>query len=182
MINSCNHMIINYVGYIISYYSVIVNTKIMYYADFCKYNQIWSVIYMYNSQQVAKIIKDTAKSKGVTLKVMLTEMNQDINLISRLASGQNVSYVTFARIADYLDCSVDYLLGRQTNISVSNVYNTSSVNSVGSANITTVQEAPENSENDEMTSQLLKWFKDLPYDRKIKVMNFVLTQKDEEID
>lgn len=137
---------------------------------------------MYDSQQIAKTIKDTAKSKGVTLKVMLKEMNQDINLISHLAKGRQVSYLTFSRIADYLDCSVDYLLGRQTNISVSNVYSTSSVNSVGSANITTVQEAPENSENDEMTSQLLKWFKSLPYDRKIKVMNFVLTQKDEEID
>lgn len=137
---------------------------------------------MYNSQQVAKVIKDTARIKGVTLKAMLSDIGQNINLINQLASGQNVSYVTFARIADYLDCSVDYLLGRQTNISVSNVYSTSSVNSVGSANITTVQEAPENSENDEMTSQLLKWFKSLPYDRKIKVMNFVLTQKDEEID
>ena len=137
---------------------------------------------MYNSQQVAKIIKDTARIKGVTLKAMLSDIGQNINLINQLASGQNVSYVTFARIADYLDCSVDYLLGRQTNINVSNVYSTSSVNSVGSANITTVQESPENSEYDEMTSQLLKWFKDLPYDRKIKVMNFVLTQKGDKID
>lgn len=46
------------------------------------------------------------------MKVMLDELNLGINIVSHLAKGQEMSYLNLAKIADYLDCSVDYLLGR----------------------------------------------------------------------
>lgn len=70
---------------------------------------------MYNSQSIANRIKSTAKSKGISLKTMLSDCELGINLISHLAKGQAVTYVNLAKIADYLDCSVDYLLGRTDN-------------------------------------------------------------------
>lgn len=70
---------------------------------------------MFNSQEVSNRIKETAKSKGIALKEMLSECDLGINLISHLAKGQAVTYVNIAKIADYLDCSVDYLLGRTEN-------------------------------------------------------------------
>jgi transcriptional regulator with XRE-family HTH domain len=70
---------------------------------------------MFNSQEVSNRIKKTAKSKGIALKEMLSECDLGINLISHLAKGQAVTYVNIAKIADYLDCSVDYLLGRTEN-------------------------------------------------------------------
>ena len=73
---------------------------------------------MYSSQSIANRIKSTAKSKNIPLKVMLSECGLGINLISHLAKGQAVTYVNLAKIADYLDCSVDYLLGRTDNPNV----------------------------------------------------------------
>jgi len=43
---------------------------------------------------------------------MLHDLDVNINLISQLAKGQNITAINLAKIADYLDCSVDYLLGR----------------------------------------------------------------------
>lgn len=67
---------------------------------------------MYISQDIANRIKMTAKTKGIALKDMLADCDLGINLISHLAKGQAITYINMAKIADYLDCSVDYLLGR----------------------------------------------------------------------
>ncbi len=70
---------------------------------------------MYDSQEIATRIKSTAKSKKVSLKVMLSECNLGINTISQMSKGNDMLSKNLARIADYLDCSVDYLLGRTDN-------------------------------------------------------------------
>ena len=67
---------------------------------------------MYNSQEIANRIRNMSKSKNISLKKMLSDCGLGINLISHLAKGQAVTYINLAKIADYLDCSVDYLLGR----------------------------------------------------------------------
>ena len=67
---------------------------------------------VYNNQQMSDRIKIQAKSKRIVLKKMLEDLGLGINLISHLAKGQNITAINLARIADYLDCSVDYLLGR----------------------------------------------------------------------
>nr|WP_295764133.1 hypothetical protein [uncultured Oscillibacter sp.] len=36
----------------------------------------------------------------------------NINAISEFSKGKQLSCISLAKIADYLDCSVDYLLGR----------------------------------------------------------------------
>ena len=70
---------------------------------------------MYNNQQMAERIKKRAKTQNIALKNMLIELELGINLISHLAKGQNITAMNLARIADYLNCSVDYLLGRTDN-------------------------------------------------------------------
>lgn len=67
---------------------------------------------MYNSQDIAGRIKTTAKSKGISLKKMLSDCGLGINTISQMSKGNDMLSKNLARIADYLDCSVDYLLGR----------------------------------------------------------------------
>lgn len=71
--------------------------------------------FVYNSEDTAKRIKAMAKQQKISLKVMLPELGLGINLISQSVKGQSISGVNLARIADYLDCSVDYLLGRTEN-------------------------------------------------------------------
>ena len=46
------------------------------------------------------------------------DLNMGINAISEFAKGKQMSCIALARIADYLDCSVDYLLGRTDNPAV----------------------------------------------------------------
>ncbi len=70
---------------------------------------------MYNSQEISNRIKSFAKSKNISLKTMLSDCELGINLISHLAKGQAITYINLTKIADYLDCSVDYLLGRTDN-------------------------------------------------------------------
>lgn len=70
---------------------------------------------MFNNAETAKRIKSYAKLQRIAMKTMLTDLELGINLISHLANGQNITANNLARIADYLDCSVDYLLGRTDN-------------------------------------------------------------------
>lgn len=71
---------------------------------------------MNNSETIVKLIKDIMKQKGISNK-QLSENVQGINIntIAQLAKGREISYVALTNIADYLDCSVDYLLGRTDN-------------------------------------------------------------------
>ena len=67
---------------------------------------------MYDSYEIAKRIKNRAKQQRTSLGEMLSECGLGINTISELSKGKQISYANFAKIADYLDCSLDYLLGR----------------------------------------------------------------------
>lgn len=68
---------------------------------------------MNNLQELAILIKSIAKSKNITIKEMLTNCKLSINTLSSMQAGGYFPRVeALAKIADYLDCSVDYLLGR----------------------------------------------------------------------
>ena len=70
---------------------------------------------MQELQEMALRIKLTTKRKGITLKKMLEACNLNINYISELSKGKKATILNIYKIADYLDCSVDYLLGRTDN-------------------------------------------------------------------
>lgn len=67
---------------------------------------------MYNSQDIAKRIKDTAKSKNIPLKEMFKSLKISDNTLHNMQNSFPKSD-TLARIADYLGVSVDFLLGRE---------------------------------------------------------------------
>lgn len=70
---------------------------------------------MYDSHNIATSIKLRAKSKNVVIKTMLEELDLGSNTMSSMYHGKIIASDSLARIADYLDCSVDYLLGRTDN-------------------------------------------------------------------
>lgn len=70
---------------------------------------------MYTAQLLSERIKRQAKLKDIKLKDMLIELDLNINTIKSNYRQKRVSMFSFGRIADYLDCSVDYLLGRTDN-------------------------------------------------------------------
>ena len=67
---------------------------------------------MYNSNNLATRIKSRAKEQVVLLRDMLEACGLNINSVSQMTDKKGLSSFALARIADYLDCSVDYLLGR----------------------------------------------------------------------
>ena len=70
---------------------------------------------MYESVQISKRIKKTARMKKIVLKDMLETCGLAENTLSNMNSGRTPLSSNLAKIADYLGCSVDYLLGRTDN-------------------------------------------------------------------
>lgn len=71
---------------------------------------------MRNSQEVALTIKALSKSKSIAIGTMLSDCDLSKNTLSSMQSGGFLPRAeTLIKIADYLDCSVDYLLGRTDN-------------------------------------------------------------------
>lgn len=71
---------------------------------------------MNNSQETANLIKSLAKYKGVSISKLLLDCELNKNsLYTMQSSGYFPRVEALTKIADYLDCSVDYLLGRTDN-------------------------------------------------------------------
>ena len=72
------------------------------------------VFCMYNSTNIAERIKELAKIRKVSVKKMLEDVGLGFNTMSNMRTSMPKAD-NLAKIADYLDCSVDYLLGRTDN-------------------------------------------------------------------
>ena len=136
---------------------------------------------MYDVQSIANRIKHEAKLQNYKLSVMLKELGLGINAISQLSNGQEMSYLTFAGIADYLNCSVDYLLGRTDNPNLTaETYNN------GDNGIQNVKNGTVNiNQSDEMTKEISMLLSNLTYRQKTELMKQIYdfideTKKEEE--
>lgn len=69
----------------------------------------------YFTQQIAKRIKKQAKSQSVTIREMYSYLGLPRGTVALIADGDKVPYQHIYKIAIYLDCSIDYLLGRTDN-------------------------------------------------------------------
>ena len=65
----------------------------------------------YISSEIAERIKLIAKSKGLTVSTVLKEVNLVRNTMANFKTSMPKAD-NLAKIADYLDCSIDYLMGR----------------------------------------------------------------------
>lgn len=71
---------------------------------------------MYNVQETRELILTLLKKEGKTTNQMLTSLGYNNSLILDMARRNSMpSGDKLGKIADYLDCSVDYLLGRTDN-------------------------------------------------------------------
>ena len=73
---------------------------------------------MYDPEKIADSIKNRAKERNIQMKDMLLDLGLNKNTLSTMYKGSMLKGDSLARIADYLDCSVDYLLGRTDNPAV----------------------------------------------------------------
>lgn len=68
----------------------------------------------YEPSIIAQKIKKECMRHNVTVKDMLQELSANKDTIYHMTRGTAISYITLARICDYLNISIDTLLDRTT--------------------------------------------------------------------
>lgn len=101
---------------------------------------------MYNSANIAERIKTVAKSKGIPVKKMLEDIGLGYNTMANMRTSMPKAD-NLAKIADYLGCSVDYLMGRE-------------------------DESPA-AESESRTAELLRLFNSVPAENRKEAMNYL---------
>lgn len=73
------------------------------------------MIFVYNLQINIDRISALAKSKGLSINQMLKNAELSTTILDNMKRGRLPSVDKIQSIAEYFDCSVDYLLGRTDN-------------------------------------------------------------------
>ena len=73
---------------------------------------------MYLAQVTVDRIQSLIKSKGLVQKEVLKESGLSENALKQMTDKKGMSSFSLGKIADILECSVDYLLGRVENPSI----------------------------------------------------------------
>lgn len=121
----------------------------------------------YISFEIAERIKFVAKQKQKTISAMLESIglgrNAMANLKTSMPKADNI-----AKIADYLECSVDYLLGRTESptINGNNNINQQYIGGNATANINTA----DSERGDADAQELLKMIKNLSVVQKAEII------------
>ena len=70
---------------------------------------------MDNLSEIIITVQNIIANKGLSVNKALTESGAGKDFIANMKKGMTPSANKFSALADYLDCSVDYLLGRTDN-------------------------------------------------------------------
>lgn len=70
---------------------------------------------MYKSSDVADRLRSMAKLRGITMKEALKDADVSTNIMTNMRKSMP-NATTLAKLADRLECSVDYLLGRTSEM------------------------------------------------------------------
>ncbi|MGN0725409.1 MAG: helix-turn-helix domain-containing protein [Treponema sp.] len=134
---------------------------------------------MYSSNNIADNIRLKSNEKGITISKMLSDIGLGRNVMSHLDNGSMIKADSLAKIADYLEVSVDYLLGRTEEPYIEKISN-SNIGAIGNkstGSITINNNSGLSSDVlmkvDETSLQLLEAFTNLNFIDKAKVMNLV---------
>lgn len=125
---------------------------------------------MYNAQTIRERLKERQKIKGVkNSDEMMEELDLGVNIIRQMSDKKGVGCFALAKIADYLDCSVDYLLGRtDTPTGTYSISNSQTTINGTQANV--IHNAVG---SDGLTDEFMKVFAELCFDDKVSVMQYV---------
>lgn len=132
---------------------------------------------MYNSQKIANRIRSTAKQQGKSLGEVLSNCELGKNTVSKIEKGNDILTLNFAKIADYLDCSVDYLLGRTDSPEIAGGIHISSGNgnviAGGNANNITISNGSQKPDKDKEDMELMELIKSLPLKKRVKIISMI---------
>lgn len=139
---------------------------------------------MYDLQLIEERIMTIAKSKGLSKNKLLINAKLHKGVFDNMKKGQIPSVDKIHTLADYLDCSVDYLLGRtdeQTSTYHANNINSNFVqgNNSGSISVgSTFENDPNNISLSKEEIGILDLYRSLDIRDRAKFMNFVFEMED----
>lgn len=134
---------------------------------------------MENTQIIAERIKIQAKDKGISVKKLLEKCGLGVNTVNKMANGTDIVSQNLLKIAEELECSVDYLCGRTDSPLIGeNQISTGDIKGNHNANMN-IRYAPkkENKDSNDIMTQFMEAFSDLPFENKVAALNFILEMK-----
>ena len=140
---------------------------------------------MYTAQTTKERIKKMCKT---SIEQMLADCSLGPNAVRQINDNKGMASFSLAKIADYLECSVDYLLGRtdnptshitQAGSTVNNAPISGNFNSIGNSGSISVQTTESLDENE---NALLKYYNALsPVDRAQLLLDIAkMSKKDKD--
>ncbi len=142
---------------------------------------------MYNLQLIEERIMSIAKKKGLTKNKLLLNAKLHKGVFDNMKKGQIPSVDKIHIIADYLDVSVDYLLGRTDE--QTNTHYTNNINDINDSNFIqgigsiTVHDSTSNQpkELSKEETEILDIYRSLNIREKAKFLNMALDIEKEKI-
>lgn len=135
---------------------------------------------MYTAQLTIDRIQTLIKEKGFTQKEVLNQCGINENTLKRMTDNKGMSSFYIAKIADRLDCSVDYLLGRTDSPEVTGAYingDNNGIQAVSRDNSKMTVNGAAAPNKDTLTEQFMQKFEQLDFDDKVDVMQYVKNKK-----
>lgn len=75
-------------------------------------------VFVYNAETMKTRIKLVCKDRGISMTALLSECGLGVNAIRQINDAGGMYSFTLAKIADALDVSLDYLVGRTDKMEV----------------------------------------------------------------
>lgn len=131
-----------------------------------------------SNAQVATRIKEICKVRGSSISKMLEVCSIRKSFIYDLEKrNASPSIEIIGQIADYLDCSVDYLLGRTDSPEIAGGIHISSGNgnviAGGDANNITISNGSQKPDKDKEDMELMELIKSLPLKKRVKIISMI---------
>lgn len=132
---------------------------------------------MYNSSETSTRIRQLAKEKGIQMSELQEKCGLSKNTIMQSGKSQEgMKAKNLYAIAEMLECSVDYLLGRTDNPNETNITVTDNKQTSITGNNSISVNAADN-KKDTLTEQFIQKFEQLDFDDKVDVMQYVKNKK-----
>lgn len=134
---------------------------------------------MYNPQMVAERLKKLLLDSRITGKQMSSDLGIGVNTLSNIKRGDIKSVETFSLIADYLGCSVDYLIGRTDTPNETYQYSNSGNIVNGNNGNNSPLTINSTSNTDKSTRELVELVQSLPLIKKAEAIIYLNELKKE---
>lgn len=125
---------------------------------------------MNNPQKIANLIRVQATTQRINVSQMLTEIGLGKSTLSNLENGSMLKADSLGKIADYLNVSVDYLLGRTDEPNSSMLNNSISATDIKGNNVQTIGGNETISKRDR---ELLQKINSLSFDDYADIISYI---------